>query len=74
MLRLVDDWKQAWRWFSTHAMIAAMAVNEFWAEMPNEYARYFTGTLSHRVVAALLFLGLAGRLVKQRKPKQGDDA
>lgn len=33
-MKLVDDWKGAWRWFSMHALVLAGVIPTVWAELP----------------------------------------
>lgn len=33
-MKLVDDWKSAWRWFSMHALVLAGVIPTVWAELP----------------------------------------
>jgi hypothetical protein len=64
-MKLVEDAKQAWRWFSMQAMVLAVAVQGTWemvpadmkASIPQQYVTWLT--------LGLLVLGIAGRLVKQ---------
>lgn len=64
-MKLVDDAKQAWRWFSMQAMALAVAVLGAWevipadmkASIPPQYVTYLT--------LGLLVFGIVGRVVKQ---------
>lgn len=65
-MKLVDDAKQAWRWFSVQAMALALAIQGAWevipadmkASIPPQYVSYLT--------AGLLVFGIVGRVVKQK--------
>jgi hypothetical protein len=67
-MKLVDDFKSAWRWFSVQAMFLAFVLQGAWeavpadmkASIPQQYVTYIT--------LFLLAMGIAGRLVKQEKP------
>lgn len=74
--RLVDDWRQAWRWWSVRfgiggAGLLALAdgLREAWAYVPPDlrgalpYAQY--------VAYALLVAGFAARFVKQGGARDG---
>lgn len=64
-MRLVDDARKAWRWFSVQAMFVAFVLQGAWealppdmkASIPQQYVTYIT--------LFLLAMGIAGRLVKQ---------
>lgn len=67
-MKLVDDFRKAYRWFSMQAMFLALTLQGAWevlpadmkAGLPPQYVTYATLTL--------LVLGIVGRLVKQDKP------
>ena len=64
-MKLVQDWRRCWRWFSVQAMVVAGAIQGAWlfipadmkASVPDDWVRWMTLTL--------LVLGIAGRLVQQ---------
>jgi len=67
-MKIVQDAKRAWKWFSVQAMVLATALLGAWEIMPDDLkagipSKYVTGA-----AMALLVLGVAGRLVKQGKP------
>ena len=69
-MKLVENAKTAWRWFSVQAMALALAVQGGWgmldadmrAEIP--YAEVVVPVLT----GVLLLLGILGRVVKQDLP------
>ena len=65
-LKLVDNAKQAWRWFSVQAMGAAAIGVAAWQAVPLDLRDKVPEWLSTGTLAALLALGIAGRLVKQK--------
>ena len=64
--RLVDGAGQAWRWFSVQAMALALALQGAWAALPDDLKAQAPPRLPAALTVALLLLGLAGRLVRQR--------
>jgi hypothetical protein len=68
-MKLVDNWKSAWRWISVHAMAAAAAVQVTWASIDEAMRDKLPDNLVLYLTLALLFLGLVGRLVKQKDQK-----
>ena len=65
-MTLVDEWKLAWRWFSVQSMAASAVVLGAWDSVPEELRHALPRWLPHSVAIALLVLGIAGRLVKQK--------
>lgn len=63
--KLVDDWKQCWKWFSTQAMALAVAIQGAWMFIPQDMKDSIPKDLIGYVTMALLVLGVAGRLVHQ---------
>lgn len=66
-MRLVDDWRAAWRWLSVQ--IAALAV--LWGILPPDQQAAildFVGVPASRVPAVLGLAVIAGRLLAQRQP------
>jgi protein-S-isoprenylcysteine O-methyltransferase Ste14 len=66
-MRLVDDWRRCWRWFSTQAMVLAGALQGAWLFIPEDMKASIPPSIVQWVTVGLLALGVAGRLVKQEK-------
>ena len=32
-MKLIDDWKQVWKWYSTHAMVIYMALVSYYVSL-----------------------------------------
>lgn len=64
-LRLVDDWKQAWKWISVNCMVLATALQGAWMGVPEDLRGSMPHNIINLITIAILALGLAGRLVKQ---------
>jgi len=69
-MKLVDDWKQAWKWISVQSMTVAMAIQGAWMFIPEDMKASIPKEVVHGITMALLFVGIVGRLKKQGK----DDA
>lgn len=65
MIKLVEDWRKAWKWFSVNAMVAAAAIQGAWLQIPEDMKAHIPETLVSGATIALLVLGVAGRIVKQ---------
>jgi hypothetical protein len=64
-MRLVEDVRRAWRWFSVQAMVWAIAIQGAWEFIPDDLKAGFPPKVVSAVTVGLLVLGIAGRLVKQ---------
>jgi hypothetical protein len=67
-MKLVDDAKSAWRWFSVQAMALALAIQGAWEVLPADMKAGIPPQYVTYITLLLLAMGIAGRLVKQDKP------
>lgn len=65
IIKLIPEWKQSWRFFSTQAMMAAAALNAVWLELPQDLKVQLPDWIPTTVTILLMVLGLVGRLVLQ---------
>lgn len=66
-MRLIDEWRSAWRWFSCQAMALAAAVQGGWAALPDDMKEHLPAWIATAATIAVLVLGIGGRLVKQER-------
>lgn len=64
-MKLVDNWRAAWKWFSVQAMALAIAVQATWANLPPDLKHSVPDAYVTYGTLALLALGIIGRLVSQ---------
>lgn len=64
-MKLVDDWKKAWRWISINCMLLATAIQAAWLSVPENTRLLVPEWLIASVTITLMVLGVIGRLVKQ---------
>lgn len=69
MIKLIDEWRKAWKWFSVQAMGLAIALQGAWAAVPDSLQSAVPHGIVTGVTMTLLVLGIAGRLVDQTKPE-----
>ena len=62
---LVDDVKDAWKWWSVRANVIALALPVAWAALPYDFQQAIPGGIV-TAMAAASFLALIGRTVKQK--------
>ena len=66
--RLVDDWKQAWRWASMRLLALSIALQVVLMAMPDTIRQYLPDSVTHVLAIVILAAGVAGRLYKQETP------
>lgn len=64
-MKLVDNARQAWRWFSVQAMAIIAVLPLIWEQMPPEVLAVIPAVWLPWIAAGMALLGLVGRLVKQ---------
>lgn len=64
-MKLVENVKQAWTWFSVQSMALAGALQATWLLLPDDLKISIPANVVQAVTLVLLVLGVAGRLVKQ---------
>ena len=68
-MKLIANWKKAWRMLSIQAMTLAGAVQGAWMFIPDDMRTSIPSNVVQGLTIALLALGVAGRLVDQPKTK-----
>lgn len=66
-MKLVEDWKRAWRWFSVHALVLAGVLPAVWAELPPDLKSSIPPGAMGAITAVIAVCGVIGRLVDQDK-------
>jgi hypothetical protein len=64
-MRLITEWRQAWRMLSMQAMGLAAAVQGAWLGLPGDLRAMVPPHLVYYLTLALMVLGIVGRLVHQ---------
>lgn len=68
-MKLVSDWRQAWRWFSIQIFVLAGALPLVWAQLPPDAKAMLPETWEPWVLAALAVAGIVGRVIDQGDAK-----
>ena len=66
-MKLVENWKSAWKWYSVHIMVVIVALPEIWGYFPQEFKESLP---THALTGLTTFLGISAivaRLVSQEK-------
>lgn len=73
--RIVDDWRQGWRWLSVQLMAAALVLPDLlayaldtWNLLPPDLKAALPPTWAQWLGKVLLVGGIAGRFIAQRRP------
>lgn len=66
-MKLVEDWKQAWKWFSVQALAALVILPTVWAALPADAKSFLPDGAEPWILAALALAGVIGRLIDQNK-------
>lgn len=66
-MKLVDDWKDFWRWHSTQFMAAAAAFPAIWLQMPQDAKDMIPEAVEPWIPTALIVAAMLGRLRAQPK-------
>jgi hypothetical protein len=66
-MKLIDNARQSWRFFSVQAMAVAGALQGAWLAMPKDLQARVPSDVLDMITLAILGLGIAGRLVDQSK-------
>lgn len=66
-MKLVDNARQCWRWFSMQAMALAIAIQGTWELLPPDLRSSVPDKVVPLVTVALLVSGIFGRLVDQTR-------
>lgn len=64
-LKLIENWRNAWKWFSVHAMVYAAAIQGAWLQVSDDMKSHVPSYLISGLTITLLILGIAGRVLKQ---------
>lgn len=71
MMKLIDEWKQAWRWFSVQANLLSVSMTGAYLALPEKMQDVLPSKYVLGAAALITVLGTIGRLVKQT-PAEGD--
>lgn len=69
-MRLIDNWRRAWRMFSQQAFIAAGALQGAWLYLDAEQKASIPDGWVQYITIGIVVLGFIGRLIPQEKVSQ----
>lgn len=62
-MRLIPDWRSAWRYISTRAMALSLAVTGSWLALPEDWRARLPDDLISWITIPTLIVGVVGRFV-----------
>lgn len=68
-MRFVENWRNAWKWFSVQALAVIIALPMVWMALPADVKAMVPDGWEKWIVIAIAAAGLMGRLVDQTKAK-----
>lgn len=69
-MKLIPNWRRAWRMFSVQAQAAGIAAIAGWQALPDDLRALVPQPLAIGLAVALLVLGIIGRLIDQPKTRE----
>lgn len=64
-ISIVENWRNAWKWISVHAMVLAAAIQGAWLQIPDDMKAALPPHCVQYSTIVLLVVGVIGRFVKQ---------
>ena len=64
-MRLIPDWKNAWRWHSTQILAALTVAPLVWAELPDDLKAKIPPDWYPWIIGGIALAGFVGRLRDQ---------
>lgn len=65
-LRLVQDWRNWWRWHSTKALVLLGLLPTIWLEMPAEWKAMLPASWLQSASFIIMLIGILLRMTKQK--------
>lgn len=66
-MKLVDNWKSGWKWYSTHLTVANGAIFVGWNQIPQDFKDHLPHGLYIYLAVFMVFFTLLGRAIDQEK-------
>lgn len=65
-MKLVSDWRDAWKWFSIHSLVAIAAIPPVWINLPDDVKDMLPVEWRPWVFSVIAVAGVLGRVRDQK--------
>lgn len=69
-MKLIDNWKNIWKWYSTHAVVIYTALVSYYAQMPAVDKASLPLWVIYLIQAVIVVSFIVGRLIKQEQTNE----
>lgn len=69
-MKLIDNWKNIWKWYSTHAVVIYTALVSYYAQMPAADKASLPLWVIYLIQAVIVVSFVVGRLIKQEQTNE----
>ena len=69
-MKLIDNWKNIWKWYSTHAVVIYTALVSYYAQMPAVDKASLPLWVIYLIQAVIVVSFVVGRLIKQEQTSE----
>lgn len=69
-MKLIDNWKNIWKWYSTHAVVIYTALVSYYAQMPAVDKASLPLWVIYLIQAIIVVSFVVGRLIKQEQTNE----
>ena len=69
-MKLIDNWKNIWKWYSTHAVVIYTALVSYYAQMPAADKASLPLWVIYLIQAIIVISFVVGRLIKQEQTSE----
>lgn len=69
-MKLIDNWKNIWKWYSTHAVVIYTALVSYYAQMPEADKASLPLWVIYLIQAVIVVSFVVGRLIKQEQTNE----
>ena len=73
MIKLVEDWKKAWKWLSVQLAALAVVAMQLYQQFP-QFQSYIPDKMFHNIMSGLVALIIIGRLIQQGEKNETNPA
>ncbi len=68
-MKVIKDWRSAWKWYSVNCPALAAALLASWALLPQAMQDAFSPLELKVAAITLIVMGVGGRFIDQSKPQ-----